>query len=150
MAMIPHLYSPTTFRRHPLRRLPHYVGLAALHGSLLALAFQATKPSFAFPGAAIGFTVASLLALITVIIIGLREYQFALTITPHLIIVDEGFPFGSRKIIERVYISQYHLHRHPLEALADSGTLTITVGNETYTFTGLTSLHRLAILLEGS
>jgi len=148
MAMIPHLYSPTTFRRHPLRRLPHFVGLAALHGSLLALAFQATKPSFAFPGAAIGFTVGSLVTLITVIIIGLRESQFALTITPHLIIVDEGF--GSRKIIERVYIMQYHLHRFPLEALADSGTLTITVGNETYIFTGLTPFHRLATSLEGS
>lgn len=138
--------SPTPFRRHPLRRLRHYLGLAALYGILAGLAWQTFitgHTSLAF-----GFACASAAALLVFIGLVIQERRFHIVITRDRIIIDNGYPFGSRHVIERIYIRGYYCPPNPIGHWFDTGTLVIEYGDETIVLDGLTPFSTLRELLE--
>ncbi len=137
-----------SFRRHPLRRLPHYIALATLHGSLLGLAYQTFQTRFI--SLAVGLVLASLCCVLVIPILAWHDNSFQITITSNRIIIDEGFPFRSRRIIERMYINQYRCLPNLTSWLTDSGTLELVVGRETIVLTALTPFCTLSDALEES
>ncbi|MDW8403812.1 PH domain-containing protein [Chloroflexus sp.] len=147
MAII-HQLPPTPFRRHPLRRLPHYLCLAALNGALSVLVLRTFNAGNYW--LAIGFALIGAVCLLSLTTLLIQEYRFAIVITPDRIIIDNGYPLGSRRIVERIYIHTYHFPSNPIGYLFDAGTLVIVCGDETLVFDGLTPFHTLRATLEGS
>ncbi|WP_298816493.1 PH domain-containing protein [Chloroflexus sp.] len=143
-----HQYPPNIFRRHPSRRLPHYAALAALFGASLAFAFQAMKSRY--EELAIGLTFGSILCLLAILLLAWQESRFMLIITRHSLIIDEGFPFGPRCTIERIYVRRHRCLPGIVSWLTDSGTLEIEFGDETIVLTGLTPFRALRDALEVS
>lgn len=145
MAII-HQSPPIPFRRHPLRRLQHYLGLAALYGSCAGLArqtFITGHISLAF-----GFAFASAVALLVIIVLMIDERRFNIVITRDRLIIDYGYPFGSHRIIEQIYVREYCFPPNPIGYWFDTGTLMIEYGDETLVLDGLTPFSTLRDLLE--
>lgn len=145
MAII-HLSPLTLFRRHPLRRLQHYLGLAALYGILTGLGWQTF--TVGYTSIALGFALASKAALLGIIVLVIQERRFHIVITRDRIIIDSGYPFGSRRVIERIYIRGYYCPPNPIGHWFDTGTLVIEYGDETIVLDGLMPFSTLRELLE--
>lgn len=147
MAII-HQSSPTPFRRHPLRRLQQYLGFASLYGILAGLTWQTFTVGYV--SIALGFALASTASLLGIIVLVIQERRFHIVITCDRIIIDDGYPFGSRRVIERIYIRGHYFPPNPIGHWFDTGTLVIEYGDETIVLDGLTPFSALHNLLEVS